>query len=67
MQEPDAAQATEGNTLNHHPSLTTGSQAFVMNDRAEARYRQLEIKVSHCASALHCFLPGDWWCIALSL
>ena len=55
-QVSSGAQQADGpaHDLNHASS--TATQAFVMNDRAEQRFRQLEIKVSY----------GNSVCCALS-
>ena len=44
---PGGPQASVGHA--HQTGSATATQAFVMNDRAEQRFRQLEIKVRKCA------------------
>ena len=42
---PGPHQASDGPAHNPSHASGTATQAFVMNDRAEQRFRQLEIKV----------------------
>ena len=55
-QVSSGAQQADGPAHDLKHASSSATQAFVMNDRAEQRFRQLEIKVSH----------GNSMCCALS-
>ncbi len=51
MQVSPGTQQAERSAQSLHHTSSTATEAFVMNDRAEQRFRQLEIKVN-CTSTV---------------